>query len=185
MAALALDGNDVLADILEKQIRPAKIMSHRANFIELGLSASELTGLLREVLAKGAALRFRATGYSMTPFIKCGDIITLSPCNSTDLHPGDIAAFTSSEGDRLIVHRIVGSRDNAFLTRGDNAISADRLCPKSQLLGSVTRIERNGQDAHFGLGAERKLIAFLSRIGILPFLLTPTRSLLRLATAGE
>jgi len=160
-------------------------MSYCGNGIELSLSAPELAGLLREVLAKGTAVRFLANGYSMTPFIRHGDIITVSPCTPADLCPGDIAAFATSAGDRLIVHRIVGNRGNAFLAKGDNAIKADGLCPKSQVLGRVTRIERHGHDVHLGLGAERKIIALLSRIGVFPFLLTPTRSLLRAATANE
>jgi signal peptidase I len=155
-------------------------MNLRANPPELSLSGPELAGLLNDVLQKGAALRFKAAGYSMTPFIKHGDVITVSPCSSTTLRPGDIAAFTDDSGNRLIIHRIVGTRGASFFIKGDNARNPDGLIPGARILGSVTKIERGDRSLQFGLGFERKVIALLSRLRILPFALIPARHLYRL-----
>jgi signal peptidase I len=151
-------------------------MKHR----ELNLSAPDMVGLLRDVLGKGASFRFKAKGFSMTPIIKDGDIITISPCLSAGLRSGDIAAFTHPVTDCLVVHRIVGIQDGSFFVKGDNNEDLDGLIPGSRILGWITRIERDGRSVQLGLGAERSAIALLSRFHILPLLLAPVRQLYRL-----
>ena len=151
-------------------------MKHR----ELNLSAPDMVGLLRDVLGKGASFRFKAKGFSMTPIIKDGDIITVSPCLSAGLRSGDIAAFAHPVTDRLVVHRIVGIRGGSFFVKGDNNEDFDGLIPGSHVLGRITRIERDGRSVQLGLGAERSAIALLSRFHILPLLLIPVRKLYRL-----
>jgi signal peptidase I len=147
---------------------------------ELNLSAPDMVGLLRDVLGKGASFRFKAKGFSMTPIIKDGDIITVSPSLSAGLRSGDIAAFTHPVTDRLVVHRIVGIRGGSFFVKGDNNEAFDGLIPGSRVLGRITRIERDGRSVQLGLGAERSAIALLSRFNILPLLLVPMRRLYRL-----
>jgi signal peptidase I len=141
------------------------------------ISGCDLAGLAGEVLAKGVPLRFKATGFSMTPVIKDGDTVTVSPCPFAKLRRGDVAAFIHPTGNCLVVHRIVGRRDGAFLIKGDNAKDIDGLIPWSRVLGRVTCIERNGSYAVLGLGAERRMLALFSRIGLLSFVLNLLRSL--------
>jgi hypothetical protein len=155
-----------------------------AEHLERHLSSADLACLMRDVLAKGAFFRFKARGPSMTPFVKDGDIITVAPCPSAELRTGDIIAFTYAESGRLAVHRIVGIRGESFLVKGDNALSFDGIIPQSQILGHVTRIERNGRSIRLGLGLGRKVFAFLSRFHITPALLIPARKLYRLLTPG-
>ena len=157
-------------------------MTFRAGHPEVQISGLDLTGLLREVLEKGAAFRFKATGFSMTPIVKDGDIITVSPCRPRQLRSGDIAAFVSPASDRLVVHRIVGTQDESFFIKGDNAPGYDGLIHGSRVLGRVTRIERDGCNVRLGLGIERKVLALFSRLRILPLLLAPARKLYRLWT---
>ena len=149
------------------------------NAAELSLATADLTGFLRDVLQKGADFRFRASGCSMSPFIKDGDVITISPSRSTDLHVGDIAAFTEAPDDRLIVHRIIGIPGRLFIIKGDNARSQDSSIPASRILGCVTRIERGGRNVRLGLGPERRLVALLSRLHLLPLMFLPARILLK------
>jgi hypothetical protein len=148
-------------------------MKHR----ELNLSATDMVGLLRDVLGKGASFRFKAKGFSMTPMIKDGDIITISPCLSAGLRSGDIAAIAHPVTDCLVVHRIVGIRDGSFFVKGDNHEDFDGPIPGSHVLGRITRIERDGRSVQLGLGAERSAIALLSRFHILTLLLVPVRKL--------
>ena len=116
----------------------------------------------------------------MHPFIRDGDVVTVSPLRGARPGPGDIAAFTRAGCDRMAVHRVVATRDDSFLIKGDNACDADGLIPASQVLGCVTRIERNGKCLRLGLGPERRLIALLNRRCLLPLLLVPVRRLYRL-----
>ena len=45
----------------------------------LSLSGEALIELMRAVLARGLPFRFAARGFSMAPFIRDGDVISVSP----------------------------------------------------------------------------------------------------------
>jgi len=154
-------------------------MSLQTSSPELSLSNPDLGALLRGILGKGSSARFRAKGFSMSPFIKDSDVVTVSPCSPAGLHSGDIAACTCGASSRLVIHRIVGKRGEMFLVKGDNLAGSDGLFHGSQMLGRITRVERNGRNMRIGLGAERRLIALFSRFHILPLLITPARILFR------
>jgi len=134
---------------------------------ELTLTRAGIIVLLRAVVDRGASLRFQASGCSMFPFIKNGDVLTVSPLDSASLRRGDVVAFSRPETGKLVVHRIVGKRDGLFLIKGDNAPEADGLVAKAGIAGLVTRVERNGKGVNFGLGRERFLIAYCSHRDIL------------------
>jgi hypothetical protein len=80
----------------------------------------------------------------------------------------------------VAVHRLIEADGACFLFKGDNVPADDGRVPKANLLGKVTRVERDGRSVHLGLGRERVLIAFLNRTCLLPALLTPVRKLYRL-----
>jgi signal peptidase I len=133
----------------------------------LRLSASALTDLLKKVMEKGRPFRFEATGFSMSPFIKNGDLVTLSPLDRSGPRLGDVVAFTPPGSDKLILHRVVGKRGASFYTKGDSLSKIDLLLPKEQILAKVARVDRNGKKVHLCLGPERRLIALFSRFGLL------------------
>jgi hypothetical protein len=144
---------------------------------ELSLSDRDLRGLLGDLLARGGSLRFKAKGYSMSPFIRDGDVITVAPISPAKLCWGDIAAFRRCGTDHLTIHRVVGVQDDSFLMKGDNAPHIDGLIPASEVLGRVIKVDREGRRLRLGLGPDRALIAILSRAGLLPVVLKPTRKL--------
>jgi hypothetical protein len=65
---------------------------------ELSLSGPALVKLLRAVLDKGAPVRFSAKGFSMSPFIKNEDVVTLSPLQDASPSVGDVIAFLGRRG---------------------------------------------------------------------------------------
>jgi signal peptidase I len=141
---------------------------------ELKLSGPALVEILQAVLDKGMPFRFRAKGFSMTPFIKDGDVITVSPLSSALLRLGDVVAFTHPGTGRLAIHRVVGKKHGYYIVRGDNTSSLKNdLIPETNILGSMSKVERKGKEVFLGLGPERLLIALLTRIGLLSHLLTP------------
>ncbi len=100
----------------------------------------------------------------MTPFIRDGDIITVSPLQAALPQIGEVVAFVRPAGGMLVVHRVVARRAHEVLIQGDNGLDfADGIIPLDNLVGKVTRIERNGHDVWIGLGPERYVIAWLSR----------------------
>ena len=130
------------------------------------LSMPVLVELLRAVLERGQPFRFEAPGFSMSPFIQDSDAITVAPLSGAAPHLGDVVAFIRPETGKLVVHRVVGKQDGAFLIQGDNAEEMDGLVPAANVLGRVTRVERDGKKVYLGLGPERYLIALLSRWGL-------------------
>ncbi len=130
---------------------------------ELPLSGSALLELLQAVLDKGKPFRFCAKGSSMSPFVKDGDIITVSPLSGLSPRLGDVVAYISAETGRLIVHRVIGRRGECCLIRGDSAQEKQDCVAEAYILGRVTRVERNRKTVGLGLGPERRLIALLNR----------------------
>ena len=152
---------------------------------ELSLSGPAFVELIRAVLDKGLPFRFKAKGISMHPFIRHGDVLTISPLSDNLPRYGDVVAFIRPKVSSLVVHRVVGKRDGAFLIKGDNIAYTDGYIPMANILGSVTKVERDGKEIYLGLGLERLLIAFLIRRGILSYLLLPVYKLARFITRGR
>lgn len=139
-----------------------------AKAAELPLSGPALLELMQAVLAKGVPFRFRARGWSMTPFVRDSDIITIKPFQETTPVIGDIVAFTRPTEGRLVVHRIVNRHGSDFMIQGDSAPDhPDGVIPAGNLLGRVASIERDGHKLWLGIGPEKTIIAWLSRKRIL------------------
>ena len=133
---------------------------------ELPLSGSALLELIKAILARDVPVRFRALGSSMEPFIKSGDVITVAPLHNHHPRIGQVVAFIHPESNKLVVHRVVAKKDDDVFIQGDSDHNfPDGLVPKENLIGSVTRLWREGRKVRLGLGPERLLIAFLSRRG--------------------
>jgi hypothetical protein len=135
------------------------------------ISGEELIELMKAVHGKNAPFRFRAGGFSMNPFIKDGDIITISPQGQTPAGRGDIVAFLHPVTGKLLVHRIIGNDGSFMRLRGDNATIEDGLVPLPDILGKVIRVERDGEDVCLGLGIEKHIISKLSERSLLSGLL--------------
>ena len=89
---------------------------------EVNVTHAEFAELSAEVLAQGGFLHFRAHGFSMVPFIRDGDLLTIQAVESTTLHVGDVLFYRTGWG-RLIAHRVVerSIQDNQVILkmRGD------------------------------------------------------------------
>jgi len=149
---------------------------------EQSIPGSTLTSLLKGVLGMGASFRFRANGVSMTPFIKQGDLVTLSPYAGSSPRLGDVAAFFFPGTEKLTIHRVVGKRGNGYLLKGDNANAVDGVIPPENILARVKKVERGGREIRLGLRQERYAIALLARSGLLPSLFSPLCKIIRLFT---
>jgi len=140
---------------------------------EINLSGGHLAGLMQAVLEKNACFRFKARGHSMAPFIRDGDVITLAPAGGRRVGVGDVVAVVNGTAGSVIVHRIVGKKGGAFVVKGDNCRKPDGVFTAEQILGVARVVERNGRTAWFASGPEKRLVAVLSRTGILNRILLP------------
>lgn len=134
---------------------------------EKKLSREALVELIKAVIEKGIPFRLQALGFSMYPFIKEENYITISPLTSDHPSLGDVVAFTSLGTKKLIVHRIVEIKGDYYLTKGDNNRMPDGIIPKANIIGYVTKVDKDGKPVRLGSGFERVFIALLSRKNLL------------------
>jgi len=137
------------------------------------LSGEALSTLLDDVLTRGVPFRFEARGYSMAPFIRDGDVVTVTALAEGRARFGEVVAFVAP-GKRLVLHRVTGRRSDRYEIRADNVdpgaaakTAAVDVVPSSSLLGVVRGVERDRRPVRLGLGPERVVIAGLSRLGLL------------------
>jgi hypothetical protein len=143
---------------------PEKASGFAINCGEDTLSMAALIELLRAVTEKGKPFRFQATGFSMYPFIRNLDTITVSPLPAGGrCRLGDVVAFLKPGTEKLAVHRVIRKKGDCYLIRGDNTPEPDGLISAARMLGYVTNVERGGRQIRVGLGPERAVIACLSR----------------------
>ena len=139
----------------------------------LSLSGAALTDLLEAVVSRGSLLTLRAKGFSMSPFIKDGDMVTLSPLNRALPRMGDVVAYIHPAIKRVFIHRVVRKNGDSYLMKGDNSLEVDGPVRAAKILGLVKRVDRGNRRILLGFGPERQLIAFLSRKNLLLSLLHP------------
>ena len=115
----------------------------------------------------------------MSPFIKDGDAITVSPKLGSSPRFGDVVAFIHPRTEKLFIHRVVWKRRDAYIVKGENTLESDGLIKKENILGVVTKVERKGKKVFLGLGPERFLIALLTRKNLLLPVLLPVWRIFR------
>jgi uncharacterized repeat protein (TIGR01451 family) len=91
--------------------------------------------LTRDLLQQGVGVRFRARGASMSPAIRDGEMVYITPVIVSKLRKDDIVLTKSENGFRL--HRIVLAdyANDAYITRGDCGRQDDPPLSGSQILG--------------------------------------------------
>ena len=112
------------------------------------LSATLVMELIEAVHEKGASFRFQAPGHSMVPSIRDNDVITVSPLKGLVPRRGDVVAFRHPERPQLLVHRVLHThpQDKRYFIKGDNCPMADGWVPAENVLGLITKVERDGKD---------------------------------------
>ena len=129
----------------------------------MSLPGHAVAELLRTVTEKGKSIQLRVGGSSMHPIIRDQDVVTVAPLNGVSPGFGDVVSFERPNTKKLTIHRIIQKKQRRYLVKGDNSIKADGFVSLPDIIGRVTRIERNDHKVHFGLGPERTIIALLSR----------------------
>jgi len=143
------------------------------------LSETVFTEVLQAFLQKEIPFRFKAAGQSMSPFIKDGDQLTVSSLSNKSPRFGDVVVCIHPESKKLIIHRLIGKKSSSYMIKGDNTYGKYDLIPGKNILGKVSKVERNGRRVFFGAGFERILIAFLNRSDFHLRILLPTWQRLR------
>ena len=102
--------------------------------------------VVESLLAAGCSVRFRASGGSMHPTIRAGDVLVLAPIDPTELRKG--AVVLARQSGRLVAHRIADITNSdagpRVLLRGDALSACAPTVPADAILARVVAIERAG-----------------------------------------
>jgi hypothetical protein len=102
------------------------------------LDGLEMAALVEELAGRGIASRFVARWGSMSPWIRDGDVVTMTPLESAvSAGPGDVAAFKRPGSGRLTVHRLVRRAGEGWEARGDRLGATDGVVADNEILGAV------------------------------------------------
>ncbi len=106
-----------------------------------GSDSERFEALSRDLLKSGMRVRFEARGASMSPFIRDGQLVHVTPVIVSKLEKGDIVL---TKGDRgFLLHRlVVTDHDKSFfITRGDCGKQNDPPVSGNQILGMAVAKE--------------------------------------------
>ena len=103
--------------------------------------SDQAADVIADLLARGHSVRFRASGHSMHPIIRCDDYLLVEPPKR--IARGDVVLVLAERG--LTAHRVTEVARGMVITRGDNAPGRDPAIETSRVLGVVTHAERNGR----------------------------------------
>jgi hypothetical protein len=134
---------------------------------DVHFSGSDFLELLRPLLDGGHTVRFQAHGVSMTPVIRNGDTVTVSPISAYSIQLGDVVAAESPLMGRVVLHRVIKREPGGLILRADNAGVPDGFVAERAVMGKVVCVHRNGQSVRLAKGLEAMMLAFLSRHGVL------------------
>jgi len=152
---------------------------------EKTLSRDAFEKLMQDILGKGVPFRFRAAGYSMSPFIKDGDVLTVDPVSSRSPKKGDVVVFKKRRSGEIVVHRIVRTKGDDYLVKGDNLLDEDGRVSQKDIFGIVRAVDRKGKKIRFGILWGKGMIAFLNRGKFLAVFLLFVRKAIRSSSGSS
>lgn len=108
---------------------------------ERALSHQEIVEAL---LKDKTPVAFRASGPSMNPTVRSGDLVHVRPVTLPDLRRGEVVLFR--QAGRLTLHRYVRPlRDGAIGSAGDAALVSLEIVRKEDICGVAKALERDGR----------------------------------------
>ncbi len=140
------------------------------------LSGKKFCKLIESLCADKSVFHIKVKGHgnSMSPFIKNGEELIIKPAGRKDtIKPGDIVAVVNEEKEKIIVHRVIGRKNNFFQIKGDNCSRDDGYFPETNIIGIVTGIKTDSGKKICYKEWQNKIIAFLSKTGWLNMLILP------------
>lgn len=142
---------------------PGISLCHSPHSCTVPLSGPLFRELFAGILAAGKSVRFTALGHSMTPSIRHGDVVTISPIGTHRIRRGDVVAVVCDPAiGQVLVHRVVRLSAHTLETRGDALGYTDGRFPSTAVIGRVTAVERHGRPVTW-YGHSRACIVPLQR----------------------
>lgn len=107
------------------------------------VKAIEAYGIVRECTGEGRSAAIRATGTSMLPFIKPGDIVTIAPM--ARYRRGDIVLALVGERHDVVLHAVISHDCGTYTLMGTANLKLTEETLGTDIAGAVVAIERDGR----------------------------------------
>lgn len=103
-----------------------------------------MTDRIENVLASEGLFVNTTAGVSMWPMLRDRrDVIVIRPLRDGErLKIGDVPLYR--DGDRYVLHRVVGVHDGWYAIRGDNCLPTERV-PDDRILGVLCEFHRGAR----------------------------------------
>ncbi|WLR49459.1 signal peptidase I [Halobacillus litoralis] len=98
--------------------------------------------VIAKVLISKGRIDLPATGTSMYPLIREGDICRFVSLDYENLKKGDILLYQSDHG-QLIAHRLIYKSGDSYLCKGDSNLGNDDWVYSDQLIGKMLYVSKN------------------------------------------
>ena len=107
-------------------------------------STSEMS---MSILKSKKKVTLKLNGYSMYPFIKPGDVGTISECSISSLKIGEIIVF--KHHNNWIAHRLLKKRlidgNHLLIAKGDTSKKNDKPISEAMFIGRLAGLSRSGR----------------------------------------
>jgi signal peptidase len=111
------------------------------------MTAQETLSLRKQLIENKHSVKIEASGYSMFPFLRKGDVQTISPIPIEDIQIGDVVVF--EQNNNWISHRVIAiqktNNEISLILRGDTSRFLDPTVTKENYIGKTVSFERNGK----------------------------------------
>lgn len=114
------------------------------------LDAEKSAELIISILSSGHYVELPASGYSMFPALRPGDLVTVSPISEEGLfEPGIVVVYRKDNS--FIMHRIIKITENSggeitIETKGDSLLKKDQPVSIENYLGIAVSFKRNQKE---------------------------------------
>jgi signal peptidase I len=113
------------------------------------------------VARQSGEVQIKVSGGSMLPLMWPGDLVTVQPCELSDLKAGEIVLHGKNE--KLTVHRVTRIAADYLITRGDSLPCDDPPVQASEIVGRVVRVLRDGRVIFLEQSVPQRITARLLR----------------------
>jgi hypothetical protein len=114
------------------------------------LPAQELMPIVCAALQRGQRVRLTATGSSMHPFIRDGEVVEIAPLEGGPAFGAIVLARTP--GGRYVIHRVVRVWGCSVWLRGDAQLQSQGPLSWESVLGQVITTNRQGRAPELAQG---------------------------------
>ena len=109
---------------------------------------------VEKLLREGNTVQFPITGWSMYPFLRDQDLVTVEPIGTDPIKPYEAVLFRRINGP-LVLHRVMKITEEGIFCAGDNQSVLEGPLSSEQILGRMIEYEHDHKHVSVHSGGYR------------------------------